>query len=86
MKKIAKTREDASRMSQIKANKINDLQSRISYEQNSQEELQKRLENAKEQREARQAQKLKRAYDEMVAFENERKKERERKEQAKAEA
>ena len=32
MKKIAKTREDASRMSLIKKNKINDLQSRISYE------------------------------------------------------
>ena len=80
MKKIAKTREDASRLGEIKKSKINDLKSRISQEQSSQDELQKRLENAKEQREARQALKLKRAYEEMVAFENERKRERERKE------
>ena len=85
MKKIEKTRDDAVRLQSIKQSKINHLQHRIKAEQKGQEELQKRLDQAKEQREQKQSLKLKKAYEEMVAFEAERKKERLRKEQYKSE-
>ena len=49
----------------------------------AQENLNKRLDQAKEQREHKQSLKLKRAYEEMLQFENERKKDREHKEKLK---
>ena len=85
MKKIEKTRDDAMRLQSIKHSKINHLQHRIKAEQRGQESLQKRLDIAKDQREQKQSIKLKKAYEEMVAFENERKRERERKEHLKQE-
>ena len=81
MTKIDRTREEALRLQQIKQSKISHLHSRIKAEQKGQDEINRRLELAKEQREQKQSLKLKRAYEEMVLFENERKKERARKEE-----
>ena len=55
MKKIEKTRDDAIRMQQIKESKIKDLQGRIRAEQANQDDLNKRMELAKEKRELIQA-------------------------------
>ena len=79
MRKIEKTRDDAMRLQGIKQGKINDLQNKIKAEQKAQDALNSRLEQAKEVREKKQALKLKKAYEEMVQFEEERKKERARK-------
>ena len=79
MRKIEKTRDDAMRLQGIKQGKINDLQNKIRAEQKAQDALNSRLEQAKEVREKKQALKLKKAYEEMVQFEEERKKERARK-------
>ena len=76
MRKIEKTRDNAMRLQHIKQQKIDYLQKKIVAEQHSQKELNTKMEQAKEQREQKQAIKLKKAYDDMVAFEEERKKER----------
>ena len=81
MRKIEKTRDDAIRLQSIKQSKISNLQSKIMAEQAAQESINDKLQLTKESREQKQSMKLKKAYEEMVHFEEERKKERERKEQ-----
>lgn len=83
MRKIEKTRDDAIRLQNIKQQKIEDLNFKIKAEQAAQAALNSRVEYNKDHREQKQSQKLQKAYQEMLQFEENRKKEKQRKAQYK---
>ena len=72
LKKILSARESAEKRSQLKNDKILDLQCRIQHEKRHQEEVQTKIMQSKLQKEKAQAQRLKNAYERMLEFERER--------------
>ena len=80
MKKISQSRQAAEKIHTIKTDKINFLQQRIEIERHQQEQIQKKIQDGRALRDIAQANKLKKAYENMVKFEAQRKQDKDAKE------
>ena len=83
MRKISQSRQAAEKIHTIKTDKISFLQKRIDIERHQQEQMQKKIEDGRALRDIAQANKLKKAYENMVKFEAQRKVDKEEKEERK---
>ena len=85
LKKIDATKDLALKSSAIKEGKIDQLRMKLEHEKREQDQLRNMYEQRKLEREESQAKKLKKAYEEMLKFETQRKQVRDEKDKIREE-
>ena len=81
LSKIEQGRRDVEKSAKLKDDRIQILKDKIMYERRDRKELETKIDQSRQQREEKQASKLKRAYEAMLKFESERKLEREKRDE-----